>query len=60
MTAQTHEQIIGSIDFYGRIIGTPGMSEDVLKLSNKQLLRLLEKLNPVIDSLCADASGLIA
>jgi len=52
-------ELAEQVKFYGTLIGTTGMSEDVLKLCNKNLLKLLQALQPGVDKLTAKKSGLI-
>lgn len=47
------------IRFYGTLCGTLGVSEDVQKICNKNLKKLLETLQPSTDKFTASKSGLI-
>jgi len=52
-------QLAEQARFYGTIIGTTGMSEDVLKICNKNLVKILQALQPGVDKLTASKAGLI-
>ncbi len=52
-------EIVELTRHFGSIVGTPGISEEVAKLANKQLLRLTEALGPAVDKALAQDAGLI-
>lgn len=47
------------VRFYGTLIGTPEMSEEVTNLCNKNLYKLLQTLQPSVDRFTARKSGII-
>lgn len=52
-------EIVELTRHFGSIVGTPGISEDVAKIANKQLLRLTEAIGPAVDKILAQNSGII-
>ncbi len=59
MTSETFYQIVELTKHFGAVVGTPGISEDVQKKCNKQLLRLIESLDSLVDKALATNAGLI-
>lgn len=52
-------ELAEQVRFYGTIVGTTGVSEKVLEHCNKNLLKLLEAIQPGTDKLTAKKAGLI-
>ena len=52
-------EIVELTRHFGSIIGTPGISEEVAKKCNKQLLRLVDALDRDVDRVLAGNAGII-
>lgn len=59
MTQDNFYQIVELTKHFGAVVGTPGISEDIQKKCNKQLLRLLEALDKTVNETLATNAGLI-
>lgn len=55
----TNFEIAEKVRFYGSIVGTEGISEDIQKLCNKNIMRLLEAVQPELDKITSSKAGLI-
>lgn len=55
----TDYNLTEQVRFYGTLIGTTGMSKEVLEICNKNVLKLLQALQPGLDKLTATKAGLI-
>lgn len=51
-------ELVESIRFFGSLVATPGLSEDVKGKCNSYLLRMIEALEPAVDKACGSITGL--
>lgn len=60
MTEQLINPLVGeAIRFYGTIVGTPGVSTEILEMCNKNIKKLLDTIEPKLRSLTAQEAGII-
>jgi hypothetical protein len=59
MKEVNYGMVVDLTKHFGSIVGTPGISEEVEKLANAQLLRLTKALVPTVNKVLAEGEGLI-
>lgn len=47
------------IRFYGSIVSTPGISNDIKDICNTNILKLVQSVQPAVDKVTAKSAGLI-
>lgn len=52
------QELIEMIRFYGSVASTSGIDEDIKKIANKNIHRLVSALAPETDRVLAEASGI--
>lgn len=52
------QEIIEMVRFFGSIASTNGVDEGIKKTANKNIDRLVSALNPEVDRVLAEASGI--
>ena len=57
--AITNFEVAEKVRFYGSIVGTEGVSKEIQDLCNKNIMRLLQSIQPELDNITAKKAGLI-